>query len=407
MDTAGSEHDRASWPPVVNTHVHLAPNFSAFETPEDAVRAARADAVRVMGASNFHDIRVYTRFGAAAEAAGILPLYGLEFITVADDLRDAGVKVNDPGNPGRMYLCGKGVDPTRGASAEVADITAAARAANEDRARELAQRLRDHFASVGIATSLDGGTIRDEVAERSAVPAEWVVLQERHIAMAFQEALFLQVPPDRRPGLLARAYGRSAAAPVEDPVAVQGEIRSRLMKAGGPAFVAETALSFDDAVRVILDADGIPAYPTLADGANPICPFETPAAELATRIKARGIHLAELIPVRNDAAVVDEYVAAFRAAGIAVMAGTEHNTLDRIPFDPACRGGVPVSAAAREAFWEGTCVVVAHQERRRRGLPGFVDRDGVPTLGFDDDADRIRWFADLGARIVAGEVVTA
>jgi hypothetical protein len=178
------------------------------------------------------------------------------------------------------------------------------------------------------------------------------------------------------------------------------------MKAGGPAFVAETALTFDDAVRVILDADGIPAYPTLADGASPVCTFETPAADLATRIKTRGIHLAELIPVRNEPAVVDEYVAAFRAAGIAVMAGTEHNTLDRIPFDPACRGGVPVSTAAREAFWEGTCVVVAHQERRRRGLPGFVGRDGTPAPGFDGDGDRIRWFAELGARIVAGEVVT-
>jgi hypothetical protein len=52
-------------------------------------------------------------------------------------------------------------------------------------------------------------------------------------------------------------------------------------------------------------------------------------------------------------------------------------------------------------------VVVAHQERRRRGLPGFVDRDGTPAPGFDSDGDRIRWFAELGARIVAGEVATA
>ena len=76
--------------------------------------------------------------------------------------------------------------------------------------------------------------------------------------------------------------------------------------------------------------------------------------------------------------MVDEYVAAFRAAGIAVMAGTEHNTLERIPFDPACRGGVALSTAAREAFWEGTCVVVAHQAQRRAALPGFVDSDGGP-----------------------------
>ena len=48
-----------SQPPIVNTHVHLAPNFSAFETAEVAVRAAASEGVRVMGASNFHDTRVY------------------------------------------------------------------------------------------------------------------------------------------------------------------------------------------------------------------------------------------------------------------------------------------------------------------------------------------------------------
>ena len=41
--------------PIVNTHVHLPPNFSAFETVEDAVGTAAAEGVRVLGASNFHD----------------------------------------------------------------------------------------------------------------------------------------------------------------------------------------------------------------------------------------------------------------------------------------------------------------------------------------------------------------
>jgi hypothetical protein len=265
--------------------------------------------------------------------------------------------------------------------------------------------LRDHFAAAGLATSLDDRAIVADVAERAGVPEAWVVLQERHIAMAFQEALFLQVPPERRAVLLTRAYGRAPAGSVEDPVAVQGEIRSRLMKAGCAAFVEETALGFEDAVRLVLDADGIPAYPTLADGASPVCPFEAPPEGLARSLKARGLHLAELIPNRNEPDVVDAYVAAFRAAGIAVAAGTEHNTLDEVPLDPECRGGRPLSTAARAAFREGTCVVVAHQRLRAHGRPGFVDQDGVPAVGFESDDARIRWFAALGERIVAGEEV--
>jgi hypothetical protein len=117
--------------------------------------------------------------------------------------------------------------------------------------------------------------------------------------------------------------------------------------------------------------------------------------------------MAELIPGRNAPAVVDAYMTAFRRAGIAVTAGTEHNTLDRIPFDPACKGGVPLSPEARAIAWEGTCVVVAHSHLRRQGLPGFVDRAGVPAPGFPDADARIRWFADLGARVVAGRAVPA
>jgi hypothetical protein len=404
--TRAATQEAAAGHLIANTHVHVPPNFSAFATAEAAVAAARAEGARVLGISNFHDQQVYRRFADSAIAAGIVPVFGLEFITVVDDLRDAGIRVNDPGNPGRMYLCGKGVDPFREPSGEAAAIADGARRANEARAAAMTGLLRDHFAAAGLATSLDDRAIVADVAERAGVPEAWVVLQERHIAMAFQEALFLQVPPERRAVLLARAYGRAPSAPVEDPVAVQGEIRSRLMKAGCPGFVAETALGFADAVRLVLEADGIPAYPTLADGASPVCPFEASPGTLARDLKARGLHLAELIPNRNEPEVVDAYVAAFRAAGIAVTAGTEHNTLDAIPIDPECRGGRPLSAAARAVFREGTCVVVAHQHLRARGRPGFVDRDGVPAPGFESDDARIRWFANVGERIIAGQEET-
>ncbi len=386
--------------PIVNTHIHVPPNFSAFATPEEAATMAAAQGARVVGISNFHDHRVYRRFADAARAAGVVPLFGIELIAVLEPLREAGTRVNDPANPGRLYLCGKGVNPFLEPTRRARRIAGRARAENEARARTMVDLLRGHFAAAGLATSLDDSAIIDEVAERAGVPRAWVVLQERHIAMAFQEALFLKVPPERRPALLERAFGGPAGPATEDPVAVQGEIRSRLMKAGRPAFVPETALTFDDARRLILDWDGIPAYPTLADGANPVCPWESPPETLARRLRDRGIHLAELIPGRNAPEVVDAYVGAFRAAGIAVTAGTEHNTLDMIPIDPACRGGQPLSGRARAIFWEGTCVIAAHQQLRSGGRPGFVDRDGLPAPGFADDDARIRWFADLGAEVI-------
>jgi hypothetical protein len=399
-DRGGSRPESGSLRPVVNTHVHLPPNFSAFATAEDAVAAAATEGVRVLGASNFHDHRIYRRFAEAAAAAGIVPLFGVEFISVVDSLRDAGTKVNDAGNPGRVYLCGKGVDPFARPTSSAARLRARARTADTERMDAMVRLLGARFAEAGFETALTAENIAEEVAEEAGVPRDWVVLQERHVAMAFQEALFLAAAPERRRALLERAFGRPFGASVDHPIAVQDEIRSRLMKAGRPAFVAESPVSFDDAYGLILEMDGIPCYPTLADGASPVCPWEEPPEALAQRLLGRGIHVAELIPNRNHPAVVDAYVAAFRGAGVIVMAGTEHNTRQRIPLEPRCVDGSLPSAAARTAFWEATCVVAAHQHLRAAGRPGYLDRAGRLEAGFPDGESRIRWFAELGAGLI-------
>jgi len=386
--------------PIINTHIHLPPNFSAFETAEDAVETAAGEGVRVLGASNFHDPRIYARFADAARAAGVVPLFGLEFISVVDSLRDAGTRVNDPRNPGRMYLCGKGVNSFAEPTATAARLMAQARAADTDRMRAMVPLLRACFEKAGLETALTAENITEEVAEQSGVPREWVVLQERHVAMAFQETAFLAAAPERRHELLARALGGPFGGAVDDPIAVQDEIRAWLMKAGRPAFVPESPVSFDDAYTVILGLGGIPCYPTLADGASPVCPWEDPPARLAERLLASGIHAAELIPGRNQPDVVDAYVAAFRDSGIIVMAGTEHNTRRRIPLEPRCVDGSLPSPAAREAFWQATCVVAAHQHLRARGQQGYVDGQGRLNPGFRDGESRIRWFVELGAELI-------
>ena len=386
---------------IANAHVHLPPNFSAFDTAEDAVRTAAAEGVRVMGVSNFHDHRIYLRFEAAARAHGIVPLFGLEYITVDDALLRAGTRVNDPGNPGRVYLCGKGASPLQPPTATAARLMAKARAADEERMRVMVPRLRACFSDAGLQTGLTDENIAEDVAERAEVPRDWVVLQERHVAQAFQEALFLAVAPDRRPSILARAFGGPSAVDVDDQAAVQGEIRARLMKSGRPAFVPESPVSLEEAYRLVLELDGIPCYPTLADGARPVCPWEAPPEDLARRVLARGIHAAELIPIRNQPDVVDAYVTAFRSAGIIVTAGTEHNTGQRIPMEPLCADGSRPSDTARDVFWEGTCVIAAHQHLRAEGRPGFVDDTGRPNAAFVDAEARIRWFADLGAELIS------
>ncbi|MDR1387519.1 MAG: hypothetical protein LBJ44_08050 [Propionibacteriaceae bacterium] len=374
MELGVESSPAGSRPPAVNTHVHLPPNFSAFANLGQAVEAARHQGLLALGISNFYDQRVYAEFGRLARANGLTPLFGLEFITLASDLAAAGIRVNDPANPGRMYFCGKGIDPARPLSDRAQATAEQIRRGNDQRAERMVERLSDHLSGAGLDCAWSAQTIAAQVAERAQVPLEWVSLQERHIALALQQALS-ELDRPRRAAVLERAYGGPSQVDLDDPVALQGELRARLMKASTPGFVAEVPLDFEAAFDYVLDRGGIPCYPTLADGVDPVCPFEASPERLAQALVDRGVWAAELIPLRNRRAVVDRYVEAFQAAGLIVMAGTEHNTADRVPLDPFCLDG-PVSAQSRQAFYEATCLVAAHAARTSQGQPGYVDGQG-------------------------------
>jgi hypothetical protein len=249
---------------------------------------------------------------------------------------------------------------------------------------------------------LSEADVIDMVAKRHGCPRERIYLQERHVCQAFQEAIFAKVPATERIEKLTRAFGLTSAPKfgAEEAVKIQNEIRAQLMKAGKPAYVAETFVNFEQAFRLILELGGIPAYPTLADGTSPICPFEQPVDKLIENIKGCGFHCAEFIPIRNTPEVLSQYVLAMRAAGLVITAGTEHNTLDLLPIEPACLKAAPVPAEVQEIFWEGACVVAAHQFLTLHGECGFVDAQGNPNPKYPDAASRIAAFRSLGEAVI-------
>ncbi len=409
VDTRDSSAAPEVGPQRVNAHVHLPPNFSAFEDVETVVARAREEGVVAIGSSNYFDFRIYRRFAEASAGAGILALFGTEIIAVQDDLQASGTLVNDPANPGRTYVCGKGMARFDSPSPIAAALLATIRRTNEERMTAMAERLAGYAREAGLNDPPTIAEIVNAVAARNGVPAEWVSLQERHLARALQEAVYSEFAPDARAAVLSAMLGGQVDPIVAgDPIGLQDAIRSKLMKAGRPAFVPEAAISFEDAYRLVLELGGIPCYPTLADGASPVCPFEDPPEALADALLGRGVYLAELIPTRNAPDVVDRYVSAFRKAGILVLAGTEHNTQNMIPMTPSCRGGAALSELARTSFWEATCVIAAHQRLCQEGKPGYVDADGRLASGFVDGEARIRWFQEIGEQaIAAAQVVRA
>ena len=386
--------------PRVNAHIHLPPNFSAFETIGQAVGLADDQDVRVLGASNYYDYSIYADFALQAREKGIFPLFGLEIITLDEALVRAGVKLNDPGNSGKMYVCGKGITGFAPLSPQAAELLQVIRDKDSARMERMAAHLEEVYTAIGLPTGLDADAIKARVVKRHGSPLESVYLQERHIAQAFQEVLFERIPAEGRGEMLAKLFGTPSKVEPTDAVGVQNEIRSHLMKAGKSAYVEETFVDFDHAYRMILALGGIPCYPTLADGAKPICAYEAPVEKLIAETKARGIHCAELIPIRNTPEVLGEYVRAMRAAGLIVTAGTEHNTRDLIPLAPTCVNEQPIPDDLQEIFWEGACVIAAHQYLTLQGQTGYVDAQGKLNPAYPSEEARIAAFRSLGAAVI-------
>ena len=385
-----------------NSHIHLPPNFSAFQTVSQAIELAAAQGIGVLGVSNYYDYEVYGDFVEGARKAGIFPLFGLEIICLIDDLVKQGVKINDPGNPGKMYICGKGITRFAPFSAEATRLLGIIRHNDSARMREVISKLAEVFAQRGLPIQLTEADVIDMVAKRHGCPRERIYLQERHVCQAFQEAIFARVPAAERIEKLTRAFGLATPPKFgpEEAVKIQNEIRAQLMKAGKPAYVAETFVNFEQAQRLILEMGGIPAYPTLADGTSPICPFEETVEKLIADIKARGFECAEFIPIRNTPEVLTQYVRAMRAAGLVVTGGTEHNTLDLLPIEPTCVKALAVPEEVKEIFWEGACVVAAHQFLTLHGECGFVDAQGKPNPDYPDANARIAAFKSLGEAVI-------
>ena len=361
--------------PMVNSHVHIPPDFSTFVNADALVAAALSQGVRAIGVSSRFDLRVDGLVRSLTRGQPVKALFGLELVTEWPELERQGIRVNDPAIPGRLHLMGKGIDPFRPLTPRAERVAVRVRERNDARAHRMIAILSELFGQAGFAL---GVTPRDAVAAvagRGGVAPEWVSLQEEHIAWAFQEALFGLSRDQRGEALYGAFGGQASSADLDDAVAVRQELMRRLLVPGTPGYMPVVPVKFTDAYNYILDLGGVPCYAVLADGAEVVAPFELSPADLATGLIDHGIYAAEFIPQLNRAEVVDQYIEALTAHGIVVMGGTEPGPAEVGSLAPACRDGA-LSPMANEAFFEGSCVMAAHADNHEWLKPGYVDQRG-------------------------------
>lgn len=380
---------------LTNLHIHLPPNFGSIASVEDAVRKARQEEIVVLGASNYYDHSIYQPFARTALHAGIAPVFGIEVLTMDDELREAGTLVNDPKNPGKFYICGKGLTTFDAVSEETLPVWETIRQGDRQRIEAMIAKLNEIDALKRNNIRLEYDAIAQKIADEKQVPVETVFLQERHLVQALQSAVFERTNPAERQEFLQQLYQIDGDVETQDVVKTQNELRTYLLKQGKAAYVEESYISPEEAAKLITGLGGYVSYPILIDGAPSVSPFEGPPEALVEHLLERQIGATEFIPTRNDLETLRTHVKALREQGFVVGAGTEHNDAVWIPLLPACKQTMPLTDDLLDIFWEGACVAVAHQYLRAKGKPGFQF--------FTDHAERLAQLdsmRELGARVI-------
>ena len=320
----------------VNAHIHTPYSFSAFSSIDEALDMAAAQNVKVVGINDFYSMDGYCAWKEGCARRGLYPLLGIEFISLNAEDQAAGLRVNDPNNPGRTYISGKGLAYPVILKGEPLRKLEAVRAESNRQVEQMCAKLNEWLKAEGKSIRLDFNEIREKLTKGS--------IRERHLAKALRLALY----PD-----------------AEDPAKLENDLRGKLLKAGGAAFVPESPEAFlpmESVQHIIEAAGGIPTYPFLADDAKGnFTDFEGDLMKAADTLKKRGFHSVEFITTRNTTAVLEQYAGYMEDEGFIVSFGSEHNTPAMEPVRLRTRDAEDLSGKLKAVNWRGACAIAAHQ----------------------------------------------
>ena len=380
-----------SFVPDINGHIHSPHSFSAFSNIEQPFEMAKSEGVSVLGINDFYTTAGYNEFAEMAERYRVFPLFNIEFMALQKDLQEAGIRVNDPSNPGRTYFSGKGLcQPAKMSKKSLKKIQDLQEESNRQ-TYEMVDKLNAYFTEKNINIQFDARELQARLAKN--------LFRERHIAQAIRMAVFEKEESDLgRAQLFNRIFdGKPIKSAIDDAAGLENEIRGHLLKSGGAAFVPEDPkafLSLEEVQELIVDAGGIPCYPVLLDfGDGNFTDYESDKEKLLAELKSKNVSCIELIPSRNKFDIFKDFVRFFNANNFVITFGSEHNTPKLDPIKLNVGGKFELDDELKQINYEGTAVLAAHQYLMAKGKEGYL-KNGVAKT---DEKD---YFIELGKAVI-------
>lgn len=376
----------------VNAHMHTPYSFSAFESVEQAIQLASEQDVRVVGINDFFTTDGYQSWAEACANNRLFPLFNIEFIGLSKEDQDNNIRINDPSNPGRIYISGKGLSYPFYLEEPYLSKLAALKPESNNHAMLMCDKLNQHLSDIQVGFQLDYNQIMKTHTKG--------MLRERHLAKVLREKVYEIAQTDQDINNLFQKIfsGKALQSDINKHAAVENEIRGVLLKSGGPAFVPENPDSFlpMETVRgIIINAGGIPTYPLLADDKNgKFTDFEEDKKKLARILKARGFFSVEFITIRNTTKVLEKYASYFEDEGFVVSFGSEHNTPELSPIKLYTTDSIGLTDTLKKINYRGACVIAAHQYLMATQGSGYLSADGTALINEREN------FISLGNKII-------
>ena len=366
--------------PEVNGHLHSPNSFCAFSGIEQMFQMAVEEEVKVLGINDFYTVDGYDEFAMEGQRNRIFPLFNIEFMGLMQDMQEQDIRINDPNNPGRIYFSGKALKYPLSVSIENRKFLGDLQQSSQVQVREMISKADAHLLSINARFNITYEQIREKYASK--------LVRERHIARAIREAVMDHYPSvDQACSFFMLLFdGKKLSVSLDDPSAVENEIRSVLLKAGGKAFVPEDNDAFPELQKIIdfiLDAGGIPCYPVLLDDRKGnLTGFEGDWDRMDEVLQSFNVSCLELIPLRNSLEKLEEFVDYFRRKNYVISFGTEHNSPGLFPITVKVNKDKDLTPELKKVSYEGCCILAAHQYLVGRGLSMDIDnQDYYRDLG--------------------------
>ena len=371
--------ERHGW---VNVHIHTSESFSIFRSPAEAAWEAYRAGLEIFGINDHYTIAGHKEFGEACKILGLKAAFSIEAIAMSEEAKKRGERYNDPKNPGRVYLCGKGVIRDLKPGSPGDKLLRMMREALRERYEKMTRKASMILKKIDPSLDLTF----DDVLK--CTPRGNVT--ERHVAQAIAELLKNRFPSESELKKLLRKLFGDIKVNISSDAALQNLIRNNLLKAGGAAYVEEPPRAFPSLEKLVLlfrEYGAIPTYPVLG---NPITEKEKDLNSLFDELEGLGIFAIEVIPKRNTEERLKEILEVAEKRGFPVFNGTEHNTKSPQPL-------VDEKSKKKEflpIFKRGAYLILGHQFLSKYAGVGYINADG--ELTFEDREFGISFFSFLG-----------